>query len=537
MQLTPRNTLLFMVMIAVAVFAETSLPYWLADHNAPNGYVFSGQVAYAPDQNMYFSFISQARDGAFLFKNKLTAISLNNEPVFLNLEYWLIGTVQRLSGLSENAVYQVWRLLGIIWLAFGFARLASVTLRSERRRLAAFALFFFTGGFGFLFAFLGKMGLLPGDLLQAGIIDARYGMVPLQQLVTNPHFSLPHGLLLIAYALFLEGERSNATRKYVYSGLMFALIGLIRPYDLIPPFIIFPAYTLAVDGLKFTWRTLWQRALPLIFILPVLVYNLWLFRYHDIFKYWSLQGHNAGKLPGPLWHYLAYGVVGVMATIRLFQARKQGIGKTGIFLLLWFGLTFVVIQVGRFLPVIGWSPQIGVYLAAPLAIAAASVRSEALRMPLMMHRVLVPLMIVTLLLSNIFVVSYHARRFTGAVTPDVFYVSKYELDACRWLKTNTQPGTVVLADDTASQRIAKYTSNAVVASHYSVTPLYGYFSDMVKELLLNEAFLRGDEPVPDASNIAYLYLKTQQGIYPPVTGRHLQLAYRNEGVVIYKTLP
>jgi hypothetical protein len=176
MQLTPRNTLLFMVMIAVAVFAETSLPYWLAENNAPNGYVFSGQVAYAPDQNMYFSFISQARDGAFLFKNKLTAITLNNEPVFLNLEYWLIGTVQRLSGLSENAVYQVWRLLGIIWLAFGFARLASVTLRSERRRLAAFALFFFTGGFGFLFAFLGKMGLLPGDLLQAGIIDARYGI-------------------------------------------------------------------------------------------------------------------------------------------------------------------------------------------------------------------------------------------------------------------------------------------------------------------------------------------------------------------------
>lgn len=535
MQLTPRNTLLFMVIIAVAVFAETSLPYWLAEHNAPAGYVFSGQVAYAPDQYMYFSFISQARDGAFLFKNKVTAIP--NDPAFLNIEYWLVGAVQRFFGLSENAAYQVWRLLGMLFLAIGFARLARVALASAKRRLTAFALFFLTGGFGFLFAFLDKLHLLSADVLQAGIIDARYGMVPLQQLVTNPHFSLPHGLLLIAYALFLEGERSNATRKYVFSGFMFALIGLIRPYDLIPPFIIFPAYTLAVDGLKFTLRTVWQRALPLIFILPVLAYNLWLFRYHEIFKYWSLQGHNAGSLPGPLWHYMAYGMVGILAAIRLFQARKQGVGRTGIFLLLWFGLTFIVIQVGRFLPVIGWSPQIGVYLAAPLAIAAASVRSEALRMPVMMHRVLVPLLVVTLLVSNVFVVSYHARRFTGTIKTDIFYTSAQEMDAFRWLKAHTRPGTVVLADDAASQRIAKYTSNSVVASHYSVTPQYGYFAQMVERLLADDGFLSGADPIPAGSNIEYVLLKKAGNKILPLAGTHLQLAFSNEGVVIYKTLP
>ncbi|MBE2290214.1 MAG: hypothetical protein IAE95_11710 [Chitinophagaceae bacterium] len=535
MQLTPRNTLLFMVIIAVAVFAETSLPYWLAEHNAPAGYVFSGQVAYAPDQNMYFSFISQARDGAFLFRNKVTAIP--NDPAFLNIEYWLVGSVQRLLGLSENAVYQIWRLLGMLFLVLGFARLTRATLTSEERRLTAFALFFLTGGFGFLFAFLDRLHLLRGDMLQAGIIDARYGMVPLQQLVTNPHFALPHGLLLIAYALFLEGERTDTTRKYVYSGLVFALIGLIRPYDLIPPFIIFPAYTLAVDGLKFSMRTIWHRALPLMFILPVLAYNLWLFRYHEIFKYWSLQGHNAGSLPGPLWHYLAYGVVGVLAAIRVIEIRKQGISKTGIFLLLWFGLTFIVIQVGRFLPVIGWSPQIGVYLAAPLAIAAASVRSEALRMPLMMRRVLVPILVVTLLLSNIFVVSYHARRFTGIVNTDIFYTSVHEMDAFRWLKANTRPGTVVLADDGASQRIAKYTSNSVVASHYSVTPQYGYFAQMVEKLLDDDKFLSGAEPIPAGSNIEYVFLRKGENKLLQLTGAHLQEAFSNEGVIIYKTLP
>ena len=535
MQLTPRNTVLFMVIIAVAVFAETSLPYWLAEQNAPAGYVFSGQVAYAPDQNMYFSFISQARDGAFLFMNKVTAIP--NAPAFLNIEYWFVGALQRFFGMSENAVYQVWRLLGMLFLAFGFARLTRATLTSEKRRITAFALFFLTGGFGFLFAFLDRLHLLSADKLQSGILDARYGMVPLQQLVTNPHFALPHGLLLVAYALFLEGERSRSTGKYVYSGLMFALVGLIRPYDLIPPFIIFPAYTLAVDGLKFSIRTVWNRALPLMFILPVLAYNLWLFRYHEIFRYWSLQGHNAGSLPGPLWHYMAYGVVGVLAAIRLFQVRKLGVGRTGIFLLLWFGLTFVVIQVGRFLPVIGWSPQIGVYLAAPLAIAAASVRSEALQMPLMMRRVLVPILVVTLLVSNVFVVSYHARRFTGSIKTDSFYISVNEMDAFRWLKANTRPGTVVLADDGASQRIAKYTSNSVVASHYSVTPQYGYFAQMVERLLADDRFLSGTEPVPAGSNIEYVLLKKGRNKLLPLTGAHLQPAFSNEGVVIYKTLP
>lgn len=249
MAATTRNTLLFIVFIAVVVFLEGSVPYWCAVHFAPEGYKFSGQVMYAPDQNMYFSFISQAGDGAFLLRNKLTAIP--HQPVFLNLEFWLIGFIQRISGVSQNVVYHIWRLLGVVLMAVGFGMLTRLVLHDERRRRLAVATFFLTGGFGFIFALLDALHLLSFNTLQWGIIDMRFGMLPLQQIITNPHFSFPHGLILIAYAFFVKGEQSGRVKHYVYSGLVFNLIGLVRPYDIIPPFVIFPLYALLVNG---GWR-------------------------------------------------------------------------------------------------------------------------------------------------------------------------------------------------------------------------------------------------------------------------------------------
>ncbi len=530
-----RNTVLLIILIAIAVFVESSVPYLCAERNAPAGYSFSGQVAYSADQNMYFSFISQARDGAFVLKNKLT--SIHNEPVFVNLEYWMVGTIQRYLGLSENEVYTIWRFLGVVLLAIGFRMLARATLDSEKKRLVAFALFFCTGGFGFVFAALNGAHLLSADALQAGIIDARYGMLPLQQIISNPHFSMPHGLLLIAYSLFLMAERAGKTKYYVYSGLVFALIGLVRPYDLLPPFLIFPLYVLAADGFKFRFGQLVQRMLPLLLILPVLGYNLWLFKFNDIFKYWSLQGHNAGSLPGPLWHYMAYGIAGILAAARLLQLKKHPMGKTGTFLLLWFGITFVFIQMGRFLPVIGWSPQIGVYLAAPLALAASTLRMDELIPAKRLRTMLVAAIVAVVAISNLFVVFYHTRKFTGAVETEVFYTANTEMEAYKWLRANTVPGTVVLADILSSQRIAKYTSNAVVAAHYSVTPRFGDFKMAVKEMLADTMILSGQQPLRADGNVSYLYLKKGVNPTPVPAGTHLQEVYANSGVLIYKTLP
>jgi len=535
MVLTARNTLLFIIVIAVAVFIESSIPYLCAERNAPPGYRFSGQIAYSADQNMYFSFISQARDGAFLLNNKLTATP--NKPVFVNLEYWLIGFVQRVTGISENAVYQVWRLLGLVLLVIGFHMLTKAVLPTYKQRLAAFAAFFCTGGFGFVFGLLDRLHLVGFDAMQSGIIDARYGMVPLQQIISNPHFSLPHGLILIAYAFFVMGERNEKLKYYVYSGLMFTLIGLVRPYDILPPFIILPLYALVTNGgFRFDVTVLLRRMLPLVMLLPVLAYNVWLFKFNDIFKYWSLQGHNAGALPGAGWHYMAYGIVGLLAIVRLLQAKKCRPGKTGMFVLLWFTVTFIFIQLGRYFPVIGWSPQIGVYLAAPLTLAAFSLKFEDLFGSKRLRYVVVPAVVGVIVVSNLFVVMYHARKFVGNVKTEVFYTSDAEMQAFAWLRANTKSGEVVLADNPSSQRIPKYTSNRVVAAHYSVTPMWAESNQLVAAILSQPSMLTGEEALPAGTNIDYIYTKHDGTAAPTRMGKFLREVYRNSGVSICRVV-
>jgi hypothetical protein len=533
MQRTSRNNKILFLLIALFAFAESCIPYICAHRNTPPGYTFSGQLTYSPDQNMYFSFISQARDGAFILKNKLTAMP--HEPVFVNLEYWLVGFIQRVTGKTENSIYILWRFMGTVLLAIGFYMLVQMVLGTQRRRLAAFAAFFLTGGFGFVFALLSGLHLIGFDTTQAGIIDMRYGMLPFQQIITNPHFSFPHGLILIAYAFFLRGEQQGKTRDYILSGLFFTLIGLVRPYDIIPPVIIFPLYVLVTNGsLRFQFGQLLVRMLPLFMIVPVFLYNVWLFKYHPVFKYWSLQGHNAGALPAPLWHYMAYGIVGVLAIVRLLQARKYPPGNTGKFVFLWFAVTFVFIHLGKYIPALGWSPQIGVYLLAPLTLAACTVRLDVLFQNAVVRKIVIAGLAVAVVAGNVSILMYFSKDRTGDVKTAIFYTTDQEMEALSWMKSNIAPGAVVLADLPASQRIAKYTKASVIAAHYSVTPRFAENAVLTAKLLADSSVTSGWEPLPDTVHADYLYIRSAGRPFPP-PGRYLEPVFSNSGIWIYKT--
>ncbi len=527
-----RKAALYIILISLVVFIESSIPYICAERNTPEGYHFAGQVAYSTDQNMYFSFISQARDGAFVLKNKLTATP--HSPVFVNLEFWLVGFVQRLTGVSENMVYHVWRFMGVVLLAIGFYMLALVVLPNPKRKWAAFAAFLCTGGFGFVFALLSGMHLIGFDATQTGIIDMRYGLLPFQQIITNPHFSFPHGLILIAYAYFIWGEQYGKTKYYILSGILFNVIGLVRPYDIIPPIIIFPLYILITNGsLTLNIKDTLRRIAPLLMIVPVFLYNVWLFKVHDIFKYWSLQGLNAGSLPSVPWHYLAYGIVGILAIVRLAQVKKYPMGKQGIFVALWYGVTFVFIHLGKYFPAIGWSPQIGVYLAAPLTLAACTVRFDDLFPPKMVRYFVIPAIVLTIFVSNVSIMMYHTRKFTGNVETKTFYTNSADMEALMWLKKNARVGDVVLATPPASQRIAKYTGASVVAAHYSVTPRFTESAILVQKTLADTMMISGQTPLPEAVHANYVYLNNDE-IKSPTPGKYLSEVFHNSSVTIYK---
>ena len=534
-QIKNSTVALFIGIISLALFLESSIPYFYAATKYRQEAKFLGQIIYTPDQDMYFSFIRQARDGHFVFNNRLTYIP--NKPVFVNLQFWMVGAIQRVTGLSENGIYYVWRYMGILLLTIGIFLLARIVLPTSRQVFACVTLLLFTGGFGFLFALLNSAHLIGIEAAHAGILDMKFGMLPFQQAMTNPNFSLPHGLILIAYALFLLGEQRGSTKYYVWSGFVFCLIGLVRPYDILPPLVVFPVYLLITNGgFKFQLRQLFTKLLPLFMLAPVLLYNFWLFKVNDIFKYWSLQGLNASSIPSVPWHYSAYGIVGILAIVRVAQFKTNPLGKTDKFLLTWFLLTFTLIQLGKYFPIIGWSPQIGVYLAVPLALLGCSIKYRP-AYPKMKFYSIVGLVAACAIISNVFIVLYYCKNFNDRLKAPIFYANNNEVAALDWLNKNTGEGTVVLAMPSTSLRIAKYTSASVVAAHYSVTPRYTESAAIASGFFADSVLGNPQRSALEKLNIGYIYIgpsEKESNSVRVLNDGTLTKVYGNELVAIYK---
>lgn len=525
------DTRFFLTVLVVIVFLESYIPYWYASSNIANDNIFLGQVAYPSDQAMYFSFINQAAHGHFIFYNKLTY--LPNAPVFVNLEFLLAGFIQRLFGLSEDAAYQAWRLIGIGLLAASFYLLATLILPTLKRAKAATAVFLFAGGFGFVFVILRSLHLISSDAAQWGSIDIRYGLLPFQQMLTNPHFSLPHGVLLLAYGFFLLGEKRGRLCYYLTSGALFIILGLMRPYDILPPLVILPAFLLLSSN--DADRPATRRWLPWVMILPVLSYNIWLFNINTIFRYWARQGGNVAVMPGPLWHYLAYGVIGVLAIWRLTQIRRNPLGNAERFLVLWFAFLFAFIQVAKYVPLLSWSPQMAISLAAPLVLLGFSARTDAAPRPRLANCWAIIGLVILIAASNASIVWYFANNFKGKHEDARYYATKEEVSAWQWLSEHVREKEVVLALPETSLGIAKYTPASVVAAHYSVSPkfpetvrkIYEIFRgrlDASKKLLLEEL------------NVDYIYIGPRETRLNIEAGRndYLELVYHNPVVSIYK---
>ena len=302
--------------------------------------------------------------------------------------------------------------------------------------------------------------------------------------------------------------------------------------------VIFPLYILATNGsLKFVIRDLARRLLPLMMIGPVLIYNFWLFKFNDAYKGWSTQGLNADGMPSVTWHFLAFGMLGVLALVRLAQFKSSPLSKIDRFMVLWFAVTFTFIHLGKFFPVIGWSPQIGVYLAAPLAILGFSIKFRKPLFSRPLHYACIAVVVLFMLAGNIAIILYPTKNFSAPDKIASFYATSNEMDALHWLDAHAQPGNVVVATLNTSLRIGRYTRASIVAGHYSVTPDFIEKTKIAYTIFYHPVVGINEKYDVGRTNADYIYLgpaerqiaNTQIEESPYITR-----VYSNPDVTIYK---
>lgn len=521
--------------VIVVAFAESYLPYYFAEKQCPTHLRFLGQIVWTMDQNMYFSFIRQAFDGEWIFHNRLTY--LQNSGAFFNLQFLAIGKLMRLFGLSENAGYQLWRLLGVGFLVCGFMALAWIVLESIRRRIAALCLFIFGGGFGLFFTLANMGRLISKETMDAFTLDLWAGMFPFTQLMANPNFSLPHGIMLLGLALYLIAEcKQQSLFYYTLSGVLFLINGLMRPYDLISLYAFIPLF-IGIESLKrFNVTESMKRAVPLFIMFPALFYSMWLFKINAIFKYWSMQGHNIGFMPLPHLHLFAYGIILVLAVWRLLQWRSNPISSAERFLLIWFVTVFSLTHIGRVVPALGFSPQIGVPLAAPLVLCGLSLKFSLSKFKKVLFGGTLLFFIVA---GNFGIIAHFSHPFLKNLCTTEHYADQNEMNALIWLNKSMAPDDVVLAMVLAANRICKYTSAATVAGHSSVTPSYMENLLMVYSFLNAESISEKELLLLKKLRVKFIYIGPEERRYLNSnldTANELQLVFQNASVAIYKVM-
>lgn len=255
--------------------AWTGSLYLRAALEPPPGRVFAGTFHWIDDFYNYASYVRQAEDGAFLFRNQLLDPE-SSRPELVNLEWWILGRVSLGLGRRPFLAYRLLALVATLALVAGVERWLARAGLPATHRLPALALVLLGGGLG------GVLFELT-DLPVWRCLDMSIAMFPFLEVLANPHFTTGTALLVWALYAFVAVP---APAGPLVGAILGTVLGLVRPYDLALLAVVFAVGVATTEPVS-----RWPRALaPLVGLGPVVAYDLWVFFAGDQFASFRTGG-------------------------------------------------------------------------------------------------------------------------------------------------------------------------------------------------------------------------------------------------------
>lgn len=294
----------------------TTIPYALgAGRDGFSGFVFGVE-----DGHSYLGKMRLGMRGELAFYLFYTPEIHASAPL-INLPYlvtgWIVGRIVPESSADSHAAligaFHAFRWLADALLLIAVYRFIACFIDDPARRFAALIIAAFGGGVGWLLALTGAgdlFGSLPADLYipEGFSFQVMFGL---------PHLALARAALLTGLVMLID--RKSALR----AGLCWLLVGVIVPFYLAVIYAVLGAYGLL--------RWLRERRFPrdlariggiaALIAAPALVYNAVVFASNPAFGVWSAQ--NILPSPHPLHYLFAYGLIGALALIGAWAARRD----------------------------------------------------------------------------------------------------------------------------------------------------------------------------------------------------------------------
>lgn len=313
------------MLVWLLLSAWTGSLYLRAALEPPPGRVFAGTFHWIDDFYNYVSYVEQAEDGAFLLRNKLVEPQ-RSRPELVNLEWWFLGRLSLVLGRRPFLAYRLFALAVTLLLVVGVERWLARAGLPPSHRLPALALVFLGGGLGGL---LFELTDLP--VWRCG--DMSIALFPFLGILANPHFTAGTALLVWSLYAFVAVPAPAGPRVGILLG---TVLGLARPYDLALLGLIRTLGVVATEPPQRYFRSL----LPLVGLVPVVAYDLWVFFASDQFA----SFRSGGLFPARLEFVPALAPALLLAALSWRPAAKDGETRAiRAHLWAWIAITLAVI--------------------------------------------------------------------------------------------------------------------------------------------------------------------------------------------------
>ncbi len=200
---------------------------------------FTGCLENIHDQNIYFSFIRQARDGFFFFINAPCHIPHDRE--YLNFTFLIIGMVSRFSGLSMEASYILSSYVFSVAVCLCLCLLFTGIFENRKVALTGLCIAWLGAGFG---VFYKVFGMITGTAIDKANMTSASGDLWMPEMTVwhsagySPLFISSYLMLLLAYGGIWVAESREKFWPLVISSAAIFYLALSHSYDIIPAAMI-----------------------------------------------------------------------------------------------------------------------------------------------------------------------------------------------------------------------------------------------------------------------------------------------------------
>jgi len=468
----------FPALVALGLALVTSVPYLLGHLLPFPDSRFNENLVFDMDMNAYFAFARQSAMGQWLFYNPMTPEP--HSAVFFNLEWLLLGKLAALFGNSFELAFQVQRIGSIFLFSLALYWLSSFPFDTISMRRIVFTAIMLGGGFGWVVSIPGLGALLPDRLF----LDSSAGLHPFFWMLLAPHFLVAQSLVLLALCFFLRAEAGGGKGDYLLAAAFCLFAGATRPFEMLYLVVAISLYLLVLmawkqEAVPVSRHAL--RSLVFCFSIPLLIYYVWLLRFHDVFRWWGIQNVLVPPLPGSLALSLGLAFVLLISGLGNLLGLKE---RPSAHLLIACCFISSLSLLYSF-PMLTFSVQFLTTLLIP-TVLVGSIRLEPRLIPWLNRDRRRRGAIAAVLLAN----SLSSMVLLGSYSADVvrgeFRTDSRLIDAYDWLEQNSSPGDVVLASCGIGNEIPRYTHDSSFCGYFFNTVGFRRKREMVQKFFSAE---------------------------------------------------